>query len=99
MLINFFCGIKSQEMPDQKIEISRVGQLIECIRDGYIPCINYTEMTDFLYEMMNGNFAYKGIVEAIQNHYFYDEFFMEYQGIMVFKRFLETGVLSFQNVD
>lgn len=94
-------------MPEINVNIETVNQLIESIRDGYIPVISWSDTKSFLYEMMynviDHSFKYSyrecmGVIEAITNYYFSTKDFYESDAIMTFKRFLETGILNFQEV-
>lgn len=114
MTIKFFASTKKYgkaaiSMPDITVNIETVNQLIECIRDGYIPVINWTETKEFLFEMMykyniiDNSFKYSysqliGIIDAIGNYYFATADFLEYDAIMTFHRFLKSGVLNFKEV-
>lgn len=109
MKIRFFASTKKYgkaaiEMPDVTLNIETVNQLIECIRDGYIPVISWADTKCYLYEMMynvidNSNkYSYRecmGIIDAITNYYFTAKNFYESDAIMVFHRFLQSGVLNF----
>ena len=112
MLINLFpstrkYGKAALEMPDYIKEIETASQLVECIRDGYIPVLSWSDTEPFLYEMMynvidNSNkYSYRecmGIIDAITNYYFSVADFFESDAIMVFYRFLKSGVLNFKEV-
>lgn len=112
MLINLFpsaqkYGKSALEMPDYIKEIESANQLIECIRDGYIPVLTWNDTKSFLYEMMynvidnNSKYSYRecmGIIDVITNYYFVAKNFYESDAIMVFHRFLQSGVLNFQEV-
>ena len=112
MLIRLFpstrkYGKASINMPEIDVNINTSNQMIECIRDGYIPVISWTDTKSFLYEMMynvidNSNkYSYRecmGIINAITNYYFTAKDFYESDAIMVFYRFLKSGVLDFQEV-
>ena len=109
MKIRFFASTKKYgkaaiEMPDVTLNIETINQLIECIRDGYIPVISWADTKCYLYEMMynvidNSNkYSYRecmGIIDAITNYYFTAKNFYESDAIMVFHRFLQSGVLNF----
>lgn len=112
MTIKFISSFKHYgkaaiEMSDVTLNIETVNQLIECIRDGCIPIISWSDTKSFLYEMMynvidNSNkYSYRecmGIIDAITNYYFTAKDFYESDAIMVFHRFLQSGVLNFQEV-
>lgn len=94
-------------MSDVAVNIVTANQLIECIRDGYIPIISWADTKCYLYEMMynviDNSFKYTysqctGIIDAIGNYYFSKSDFFESDAIMVFHRFLKSGVLDFQEV-
>ena len=98
-------GKAALNMPDVTLNIETVNQLIECIRDGYIPIINWTETKEFLFEMMYNiidnsfKFTYQqciGIIDAIGGYYFATADFLESDAIMTFHRFLKSGVLNFK---
>lgn len=112
MKIRFFASTKKYgkaaiEMPDVTLNIKTANQLVECIRDGYIPIISWADTKCYLYEMMynviDNSFKYTysqctGIIDAIGNYYFSKADFFESDAIMVFHRFLQSGVLNFQEV-
>lgn len=98
-------GKAAMEMSDVIVNIETANQLIECIRDGYIPIINWADTELFLYEMMyqiidNSNkYSYRectGIIDAITNYYFSKADFFESDAIMTFHRFLQSGILDFK---
>lgn len=100
-------GKASINMPEIDVNINISNQMIECIRDGYIPVISWSDTKSFLYEMMynaidnNNKYSYRecmGIIDAITNYYFITKDFYESDAIMVFHRFLQSGVLNFQEV-
>ncbi|MCI6676058.1 MAG: hypothetical protein MSG78_04000 [Clostridiales bacterium] len=112
MKIRFFASTKKYgksaiAMPDVTLNIETANQLVECIRDGYIPIISWADTKCYLYEMMynviDNSFKYTysqctGIIDAIGNYYFSKADFFESDAIMVFHRFLQSGVLNFQEV-
>ena len=100
-------GKASINMPEIDANIDTSNQMIECIRDGYIPVISWSDTKSFLYEMMynviDNSFKYSyhecmGIIDAITNYYFTAKNFYESDAIMVFHRFLQSGILNFQEV-
>lgn len=109
MIIRFIPSVKhygkmALAMRDEELNITSAPQLVECIRDGYIPIISWANTKCYLYEMMyqvidNSNkYTYSqctGIINAISNYYFSVGDFMESDAIMTFHRFLKTGVLEF----
>ena len=108
MMIRFIPSMKhygkmALEMPNEELNITSAPQLVEAIRDGYIPIISWADTKPFLYEMANraavsGLFPYSaclGIIDAISNYYFSVADFMESDAIMAFHKFLKTGILEF----
>lgn len=100
-------GKAAMEMSDVTLNIETVNQLVECIRNEYIPIISWTDTKCYLYEMMynvidNSNkYTYSqctGIIDAIGGYYFSKADFFESDAIMTFHRFLKSGVLDFQEV-
>lgn len=110
MKIYFFPSVKhygkaALEMSNVTVNIETANQLVECIRDGYIPIINWADTELFLYEMMyqiiDNSFKYSyrectGIIEAISAYYFSKADFFESDAIMAFHRFLKSGILDFK---
>lgn len=108
MMIRFIPSMKhygkmALGMPNEELNITAASQLVECIRDGYIPIISWADTKPFLYEMAfradeNGIFPYSvctGIIDAIANRYFAVADYMEGDAIITFHRFLKTGILEF----
>ena len=112
MKIKFIPNVKhygkvAMEMSDVTLNIETANQLVECIRDGYIPIISWVDTKCYLYEMMynviDNSFKYTysqctGIINAIGSYYFSKADFFESDAIMTFHRFLQSGVLNFQEV-
>lgn len=97
-------GLAAFEMQEVDADIKTAGQLIECIRDGYIPAISWTETESFLFEMAcnaiehDNRHTYaqcRDIISRITIHYFNNKDFLSSDAIMVFKNFLEIGILNF----
>lgn len=109
MKIKFIPSVKhygkaSMEMSDVTLNIESANQLVECIRDGYIPIMSWADTKCYLYEMMynviDNSFKYSyrectGIIDTISNYYFSKADFFESDAIMTFYRFLKSGVLNF----
>ena len=108
MMIRFIPSMKhygkmALGMPNEELNITAASQLVECIRDGYIPIISWSDTKPFLYEMANraaasGLFPYSaciGVIDAISNRYFAVADYMEGDAIMTLYRFLKTGILEF----
>lgn len=98
-------GKAVMKMSDVTLNIESANQLVNCIRDGYIPIISWDDTKCYLYEMMynviDNSFKYSyyecmGIIESITSYYFTKADFFESDAIMVFHRFLKSGVLDFQ---
>lgn len=101
-------GKAATAMSNVTLNIETVNQLIECIRDGYIPCISWTDTKLILFKitfkMIDDSMKYTcvqctNIIEEIEKYYLSKSDFYTSDAIMVFKRFLETGVLSFEISD
>lgn len=109
MIIRFIPSVKhygkmALAMRDEELNITSASQLVECIRDGYIPIISWSDTKLFLYEMMyqvidnSSKYSYSvclGIIDAIANRYFTVADYMEGDAIITFHRFLKTGILEF----
>lgn len=83
MMIRFIPSMKHYGknaliMSNEELDITSASQLVECIRDGYIPVIPWMDTKIFLYEMMyqevdNGLYPYKlciEIIDSIAKNYF-----------------------------
>lgn len=97
-------GKTALSMKNEELNITSVSQLVEYIQNGYIPIISWADTKCYLYEMMynviDNSFKYSysvclGIIDTIGNYYFSVADFMECDAIMVFHRFLKTGILEF----
>lgn len=109
MMIRFIPSMKhygkmALSMKNEELNITSAPQLVEAIRDGYIPIISWADTKPFLYEMMyqvidnSSKYSYSaclGIIDAISNYYFSVADFMESDAIMAFHKFLKTGILEF----
>lgn len=112
MLVNFMPTYKhyasdALNMPNITLEISDVNQLIECIRDGYAPLIEWKDTRLFMYEMiykvadkkprcMQG--VYYSVIDTLSRYYHDIADFCEWHAIMTFKLFIETNILDIDTI-
>lgn len=109
MKIRFFASTKKYgkaaiTMSDVTVDIYNFKPLIECIRDGFIPCISWSDTRYYLYEMLyneldnNNRYTYDqltGIINAIANYYFEIADYLECDALITFHNFLKKGILKF----
>lgn len=109
MNIKFFANPKkygkmASQMPIVTVNIDNYKPLIECIRDGFIPCISWVDTKRYLYEMMyneldnNNRYTYQqliGIIDVIENYYFTSADYFESDALMTLYNFFKKDVLSF----
>ena len=103
-------GTKAVNMKPINLEIITVSQVIEMIRDGFIPYMNPVKMQDFLFEMAyreldksTCKFTYRTctdiinmLVIAYNTSCIYD--LHPEHVLMIFHEFLKTGVIDFQKI-
>lgn len=103
-------GTKAVNMKPINLEITSVKQVIEAIRDGFIPSIDETKMQEFLMEMAyrkldkgTCKFSYRTctdiinmLVIAYKTSHMY-KLHPEHV-LMLFDGFLKTGCIDFQKI-
>lgn len=105
-------GKKAVNIKPINLEITSVKQVIEAIRDGFIPIMNETKMQEFLMEMAyreldkgTCKFSYRTctdiinmLVIAYEKSHMYNYNLYSEHVLMLFNSFLKTGVIDFQKI-
>lgn len=103
-------GSEAVNMKPVNLEITSVAQVIEAIRDGFIPSINETKMQEFLMEMAyreldegTCKFTYRtctDIINMLVISYKTKHMCNLYPEhiLMLFNGFLKTGTIDFKKV-
>lgn len=103
-------GTKAVNMKPINLEITSVSQVLEAIRDGFIPNINETKMQEFIFEMAYREldkgickFTYRTctdiinmLVIAYNTSHTYD--LHPEHVLMIFHEFLKTGIIDFHRI-
>lgn len=103
-------GTKAVNMRPVNLEITSVSQVLEAIRDGFIPYMNPVKMQGFLFEMAyreldkgNKKVTYDictSVIETIMRAYNESRIYDIHpeHALMIFHEFLKTGVIDFQKI-
>lgn len=103
-------GTKVVNMRPINLEITTVSQVIEVIRDGFIPCMNSVKMQGFLFEMAYRELDKRdkkvtydiciSVIETIMRAYDESRIYDLHpeHALMIFHEFLKTGCIDFQKI-